>query len=102
MQDIHARPAGRNEKISARSGAERKHFGSRRRYRRAFDFAPTRRREIERHARYVGAADSDDFSRWLIAWIWHNRKSTESALGASELRQEARPQAHRRRGGRLP
>jgi len=23
------------------------------------------------HARYVGAADTDDFSRWLIAWVWH-------------------------------
>lgn len=48
-----------------------------RRHRRPFDFAPTRRREIERHARYVGAADSDDFSRWLIAWVWHNPKPTD-------------------------
>ena len=37
-----------------------------------FDFAATRRREIVAHARYVGAAATEDFSRWLIAWVWHN------------------------------
>ena len=37
-----------------------------------FDFAAKRRREIELHARYVGAAQTDDFDRWLIAWHWHN------------------------------
>jgi hypothetical protein len=30
------------------------------------------RREIEHHARYVGAADSDDLPRWLVAWCWFN------------------------------
>lgn len=28
------------------------------------------RKEIERHARYVGAAETDDLSRWLVAWCW--------------------------------
>jgi hypothetical protein len=52
--------------LRARSAAPRV------RYRRTFDRAARRRREIEWHARDVGAADSDDLSRWLIAWIWHN------------------------------
>ena len=38
---------------------------------RNFDFAAKRRREIVLHARYVGAAQTDDFDRWLIAWVWH-------------------------------
>jgi hypothetical protein len=46
-------------------------------YRRPFDFAPTRRREIERYAKHVGAAQTDDFPRFLIAWSWHNPKSTD-------------------------
>jgi hypothetical protein len=37
-----------------------------------FDFRAKRRREIVVHAKYVGAAETDDFSRWLIAWVWHN------------------------------
>jgi hypothetical protein len=37
-----------------------------------FSIAAKRRREIVKHAKYVGAADSDDLSRWLIAWVWHN------------------------------
>jgi len=36
-----------------------------------FDFAAKRRREIVLHARYVGAMDTEDRSRWLIAWLWH-------------------------------
>jgi hypothetical protein len=36
-----------------------------------------RQNEIEAHAKYVGAADTDDFDRWLIAWIWHNGKSRD-------------------------
>jgi hypothetical protein len=24
------------------------------------------------HARYVGAAETEDLSRWLVAWDWHN------------------------------
>jgi hypothetical protein len=23
-----------------------------------------------------GAAETEDFNRWLIAWVWHNRKKT--------------------------
>src|SRR5262249_32163822 len=42
-----------------------------------FSFAAKRRREIECHARHVGAAQTDDFDRWLIAWAWHNSKSNE-------------------------
>jgi hypothetical protein len=60
-----------------RSGAKRKLIGARRRYKRAFDFNPTRRSEIERHVRHVGAADSDDFDRWLLAWCWHNPKASD-------------------------
>jgi hypothetical protein len=32
----------------------------------------TTRREIEKHARHVGAAETDDLSRWLVAWAWFN------------------------------
>jgi hypothetical protein len=40
--------------------------------RQAFDLNGRRRIEIERHAIHVGASETDDLSRWLIAWIWHN------------------------------
>jgi hypothetical protein len=36
------------------------------------DLNPIRRREIIRHALYRGAADTEDFDRWLIAHVWHN------------------------------
>jgi hypothetical protein len=52
---------------------------SRRRAR--FDPRVRRRREIEAHAIHVGAADTDDFDRWLIAWIWHNSQSKDQ-IGA--------------------
>jgi hypothetical protein len=42
-----------------------------RRQRKNFDFTAKRRREIVLYARYVGAADTEDFSRFLIAWLWH-------------------------------
>jgi hypothetical protein len=38
----------------------------------SFCFVAKRRREIVLHARHVGAADTEDFTRWLIAWVWHN------------------------------
>jgi len=44
------------------AGGQRKHL----------DFLAKRRREIVLHARHVGAAGTEDFSRWLIAWVWHN------------------------------
>jgi hypothetical protein len=50
-------------------------------HQRPFELAPIRRREIERYAKHVGAADTDDFPRFLIAWSWHNTKSTDP-LGA--------------------
>jgi hypothetical protein len=47
------------------------------RQRKSFDFTAKRRREIVLHARHVGAADTEDFCRWLIAWVWHNRKTAD-------------------------
>jgi hypothetical protein len=49
-----------------------------------FDICAKRRREIERHARLVGAADSDEFGRWLIAWIWHNQKAFDPIWAVME------------------
>jgi hypothetical protein len=57
---------------------------SNRRYRKSFDRAVKRRREIEAHARYVGAADTDDLSRWLIAWVWHNWQSKDQTTAVIE------------------
>jgi hypothetical protein len=54
----------------ARAGLRRKHKG-------AFDLCAKRRREIVLHVCHVGAADTDDLDRWLIAWVWHNRKATD-------------------------
>jgi hypothetical protein len=42
-----------------------------------FDFTAKRRREIVLHARHVGAMDTEDRSRWLIAWVWHNPKAKD-------------------------
>ena len=51
-----------------------------------------RRREIEAHARYVGAADTEDFERWLVAWVWHNRQSTDPIWAvANAARRMGRP-----------
>ena len=49
----------------------------RRRRSSSFNFDAKRRREIERHARHVGAAETEDLERWLIAWAWHNSQSTD-------------------------
>jgi hypothetical protein len=49
----------------------------RRRRHHNFNFPAKRRREIVLHARHVGAAQSDDFDRWLIAWHWHNSKAKD-------------------------
>jgi hypothetical protein len=38
-----------------------------------FDLTVRRRREIESHANYIGAAETEDFWRWIVAWIWHNK-----------------------------
>jgi hypothetical protein len=42
-----------------------------------FDLTAVRRREIERHAKHIGAADTEDFWHWPIAWCWHNGHSTD-------------------------
>ena len=47
-----------------------------------FDIWAKRRREIVLHACLVGAADSEDFSRWLIAWIWHNPRAMDQIWSA--------------------
>jgi hypothetical protein len=44
-------------------------------FRKSDGFARTRR-EIERHARFVNAADSDDLYKWLVAWTWFNPQTT--------------------------
>ncbi len=49
-----------------------------------FDFPSKRRREILLHARHVGAAETEDFSRWLIAWVWHNRKAKDQIWSVME------------------
>jgi hypothetical protein len=40
--------------------------------RNGFDLNQRRRIEIERHAIHIGAAETEDLCRWLIAWVWHN------------------------------
>jgi hypothetical protein len=49
-----------------------------------FDFAAKRRREIVLHARYVGAAETEDFSRWLVAWVWYNPKAKDQIWSVME------------------
>jgi hypothetical protein len=58
-----------------------------------FDICAKRRREIVLHARLVEAADSEDFSRWLIAWIWHNQKAIDPIWAVME--------AAKRMGGKV-
>jgi len=45
--------------------------------RRSFCQAAKRRREIVRHALHVGAAETEDFDRWLISWAQHNPRSKD-------------------------
>jgi hypothetical protein len=59
-----------------------------RRKRGAFSLPAVRRNEIERHARYVGAADTGDFWRWLVAWRWHNGQNSRDPAGAVKLAAE--------------
>jgi hypothetical protein len=55
-----------------------KHLPAPRRRRNAnFDFCAKRRKEIVLHARHVGAAETEDFPRWLIAWHWYNPKAKD-------------------------
>jgi hypothetical protein len=56
----------------------------RRRRQNNFNFPAKRRREIVLHARHVGATETEDFSRWLIAWIWHNPKAKDQIWSVME------------------
>jgi hypothetical protein len=49
-----------------------------------FDISAKRRREIERLAIHVGAADTDDLATYLIAWVWHNPKAKDPAGSVME------------------
>src|SRR5215475_12294457 len=46
-----------------------------------FDINPIRRAEIIRHAVDVGAMDSDDRERWLIAYAVHNPQERDQVWG---------------------
>jgi hypothetical protein len=63
------------------SGVRARIAAPRTKLRQAFDLNRRRRIEIERHALNVGAAQTEDLSRWLIAWIWHN-PSAKDQVGA--------------------
>jgi hypothetical protein len=70
-----------------RSAAERRvdrRQRRQRRHRQNFDFPAKRRREIELHARHVGAAETEDFRRWLIAWVWHNPSAKDQIWSLME------------------
>jgi hypothetical protein len=56
----------------------------RRRRQQNFCFAAKRRREIVLHARHVCAAETEDFSRWLIAWVWHNPSAKDQIWSLME------------------
>jgi hypothetical protein len=47
-------------------------------------FNAKRRREILAHASHVGAADTADLGRWLIAWVWHNRNARDQIWSVME------------------
>jgi hypothetical protein len=65
----------------------------RRRRNQNFDLPAKRRKEIVQHARLVGAMDTEDRSRWLIAWHWHNRKAIDPIWSLME--------AAKRMGGKI-
>ena len=46
---------------------------------RSFDMPAIRRLEIERYARALDVADTDDFRSFLVAWQWHNSNSKDAA-----------------------
>jgi hypothetical protein len=45
----------------------------------SFDMPAMRRLEIERYARALDVADTDDFRSFLVAWQWHNPNSKDAA-----------------------
>jgi len=70
-----------------------RHVSAPRGRRNNFDFLAKRRREIVLHARFVGAMDTEDRSRWLIAWVWHNPKAIDQIWSVME--------AAKRMGGQI-
>jgi hypothetical protein len=62
-------------------------------HRQSFDFSAKRRREIVAHALDVGAAETEDFPRWLIAWHWYNPKAKDPIWSLME--------AAKRMGGKI-
>jgi len=58
-----------------------------------FDLLAKRRKEIVLIARHIGAAQTDDFDRYLIAWVWHNRKAKDQIWSVME--------AAKRMGGKV-
>jgi hypothetical protein len=65
----------------------------RRRRNQNFDLNAKRRREIVLHARLVGAHETEDFPRWLIAWHWYNPKAKDTIWSLME--------AAKRMGGKI-
>jgi len=71
-----------------------------------FDFAAKRRREIELHARHVGAAQTADFSRWLLMLALQSGCQGSSLLPHADCLaprcpdHRGRRHRHRRRSGR--
>ena len=48
-------------------------------HKKGFDLPTMRRLEIERYARHLAVADTDDFRNFLVAWQWHNPDSKDAA-----------------------
>jgi hypothetical protein len=48
-------------------------------HKKGFDLPTMRRLEIERYARDLDVADTDDFRPFLVAWQWHNPDSKDAA-----------------------
>jgi hypothetical protein len=60
----------------------------RRRRNRNFDINPIRRAEIIRHAIDVGAMDSDDRDRWLVAYALHNQSAKDQVWSVMRAAQK--------------
>jgi hypothetical protein len=64
--------------VSGRESRRKQNLGARRRKRRCpTDVSPIRRREIERLVKELRLAGTDEPSRFLMAWVWHNRSATD-------------------------
>jgi hypothetical protein len=66
---------------------KRKHSNKRGR---GFEIPAARRIEIERLARAISVADTDDFRRFLVAWQWHNTNSKDAAGALMEAAKRMR------------